>query len=72
MHAELCVQRLRVIADHFESATFCGAFGAERTDQYVPPRPDRFGDLTDVSCTLVGRSQKMKHCPVVPHIIGVG
>ena len=69
---ELCVQRLRVIADNLKPAALRRTLRSERAHQYVPARLDRLGYLADIGDALIRGGKKMKHGTVVPHILSAG
>jgi hypothetical protein len=67
--AELCVQRLRIIADNLKPTALFRTLWSERAYQYVPARLHGLGYLADIGEALIRGGKKMKHGTVVPYIV---
>jgi hypothetical protein len=70
-NAELFVQRFFVVAHDIQAAALSGPLWPKGTDDNVPSQPNRGSNLPNVGGAVLRHSQEVKHCAVVPDVVGV-
>src|SRR5580658_5049251 len=71
-YTELIVQRFRVITNYIEPTAFHRAFRTEGAHNHVATGPDGPSDLANIRIAVIPRSEKMKHCAIVPNVVRAG
>ena len=66
---KFAVKRSGVIAHYLEPAALHRAFWPKRAYDDVAGRLNAVGNLPYVSSPLLGRSEKMEHCPIMPDVV---
>ena len=68
MDAKLRVERFGIVADDIEAAALLRSFGTKGAYENMSAAFDGPRDLSDVSDSLLGRSQKVKYGSIVPDV----
>ena len=68
-HAELIVQRTRVVPHNIKAAARFGALRSKSTYNDMSARFYRVRHAVHVAYPLLGLGKKVKHCAIVPNIL---